>query len=368
METSSTYKGNVYLTLSDNHRPSNRKDNRFDIYKEVEYLDYNILKVVKKYRDLGYKVILLFLGDIYDRSYRSPNKAMKEVSSMFKLYSHVSSIFSVVGNHEYTFYKYNPFWSLVKNVDSERASSFKGGHWIPNGDLPIINIVDSLVDGEVEFIFNHYGCGVYPPSKDKYTVGLFHQDVVYRSVLDDAKKNNRCIFELSEKEMKSKFKHVYLDDQVDLLAGYNYCMFGHNHLLYGKWEDDSVGITYHHLGALLNPNHREISNDFLERNIPAVIVEDGKLLGIEDNFFNLMRREEVVNELKVRDQQLKYKQRKETKEIIDNSIVFDRPLDSVKTSFNSEQVNTIIDGIISNKPDPLYYEFRKMFNDLGGIV
>lgn len=360
--------GNVYLVLTDNHRPSNKKDNRFNIYKEVEYLDYNIMKVIKKYRDLNYKVILLFLGDIYDRSYKSPSKAMKEISSMFKFYSCVSSIFSVVGNHEYTFYKYNPFWSLVKSVDSERASSFKNGHWIPNGDFPIIRVVDSIVDGDVEFIFNHYGSGVYPPSNDKYTIGLFHQDIVYRAVLDDAKQHSRCLFELSEEEMKSKFKHVYLDDQVDLLAGYNYCMFGHNHLLYGKWEDDSNDIIYHHLGSLLNPNHKEISNDFLERNIPAVIVKDGKLVKIEDNVFTLMRREEVVDEMKVRDQQLRYQQRKKTKEIIDNNLMLERPIDSVKASFNSEQVNMIIDGILEKRPDPLYNEFKKMLSTLGGII
>ena len=191
--------------------------------------------------------------------------------------------------------------------------------------------------------------------------------MLFRS-LDDAKQHSRCLFELSEEEMKNKFKHVYLDDQVDLLSGYNYCMFGHNHLLYGKWEDDSNDIIYHHLGSLLNPNHKEISNDFLERNIPAVIVKDGKLVKIEDNVFNLMKREEVVDELKVRDQQLRYQQRKKTKEIIDNNIMSERPIDSVKASFNSEQVNMIIEGILEKRPDPLYHEFKKMLSTLGGII
>ena len=355
MEQSSSSVGNVYLVISDLHDYYKTKPNRFDYVKEIEHVKNYINILIEKYKNLGYDVNLLFLGDIYDRSYRNIEKGIQGYTGLEKLCKSVKASFVCVGNHEFTYSNSNPFWHLVKTIDSDTIKSYKGGRWKAKGDFNHLTICDKLIDGNVEILFNHYGCGIQDGSSDKTTIGLFHQDIYFKEILEDAKIKNREIFEVCAEEASKQFSTVYMDNN-NLLQRYQYAFFGHNHLLYGKWFNDDYNLYLYYLASLGRTNHKEVLNSFLERDIPAIIIKDGNLVEIQSNLFNLMRREDCVKEDVVEKAQEKYKTRKyrtftKTSESFDEN-----PIESIKGYFNNPVVDDIIDEIMSNDVDEFYLE------------
>ncbi|MNM85905.1 hypothetical protein D3C81_980450 [compost metagenome] len=273
------------------------------------------------------------------------------MSSMHNKKEEFSGIYSVIGNHEFTYHKNNPFWHLVSEINSSRVKNYKKTSWKAKGANKCITICDRLEDGEVEFLFNHYGCGILTPNAEKKTIGLFHQDVVFRHVLDEVKTRNMDIFELNKETMEKKYNYIYLDTS-DVLKGYNRCYFGHQHLLYGEWRDEEEDIVLNYLGSLYRTKESEISNKFLERNIPVTIVEDGKYIREDSNKFNLPSREECIDEELVEIQRTKYKSVKERKHRISVLGEVEDPIEGIKTHFNQNPfINSVIDEILENKPD-----------------
>lgn len=353
----------MYLIISDMHISSGNKNNRIDYSNEVTYAINKVVEICNRYRGQGYKTVALFLGDIHDLSYRDSDSALMAYNSFREFTKGFSKVFSVVGNHEFTYYKNNPFWHSLKDLNSKRVlEKSKRGNWFAKGKENYINVVDSIQDGEVEFIFNHYGTGIQRPDSDKFSIGLFHQDIYFREILDEAKARGLLIFEKDEETMKKRYGYIYLSENSPL-KGYNYCTFGHNHSLYGEWKDD-YGCTLNYLASLGRTNHREVQDSFLERNVPAVIVENGKLLCIQDNKFNLMKRSDCVNEESVNKQSKLRDIQKERKEIVTLSVCNENPVDAVRQTFNNPSVDRILDSILLNENDAFLMDFKERLNNI----
>ncbi|MGL4949232.1 MAG: metallophosphoesterase [Anaeroplasmataceae bacterium] len=360
---SSTSITNVYLIVSDLHKSYKNKANRISYKTETDMVEDEMINLSLKYRKLGYRVHLVFLGDVFDTSYRDLEAALEAYSSIHRLERFFHSISSVVGNHEFTYYTNNPFWFLTDEIQSDRVKNFRGGNWVAKGRTRCINVVDRIDDGDVEILFNHYGCKILEPSLDKTTFGLFHQDVVFKGILDEARRSKSYLSHFSDEELKGKFRFVYLDDST-VLDNYRYCFFGHNHLMYGKWEDTDKNLTLEYLASSGRTNCREVSNDFIERNIPAIIVTDGTLINIEDNKYNLMTREQCVNEKSVLTQQEKYKNTKDRKEVRSHESLDDNPLTSLKTFFGNEFVDIVVDEVLVDSTDSIYADCAKKLREI----
>lgn len=353
---------NAYLIITDLHKIIASKSHRLDYVKEIESIEQDIFKVADRYKSLGYNVIALSLGDLVDRSVSSVDAGLKIYSWFTTYLKHFSKFYSVVGNHEFTYYSANPFWYLMRTLESERIKTVRRRTgWQPKGYTQFIHVVDNLVDGEVEFIFNHHGTGIQVPSNDKISIGLFHQDIVFREILDDAKNKNLPIFELEEDVMKGKYNHVYLSDKCDYLRGYDHCFFGHNHSLYGRWQDDKLDLWY--LGSLGRTKETEVNDGFLERDLPVVIVEDGKFIGIESNKIELPSREKVIDMESLKKSKLK-KEMKITKNIDINNLLSKTPVTmALEVLVDDRFANYIVDSILKDNEDELITYFR---NSLGG--
>ena len=233
---------------------------------------------------------------------------------------------AVIGNHELSYYKDNPFWTLMDRIESNKVKGILNRTWQPRGLLKLINVPDTIEDGEVVFHFNHYSTGISKPIPTKINIGLFHQDITSKAIVEDMKLNKGLdVFEGNP---------IYFD-KTNALYGYDYAFIGHNHKIYGQWtyiEDDTQFKTeIYHLASLGRPNHTEVSNKFLERNLPAVIIEDGKLIGVEDNKFNLMSREETVKELVIKQKQEVYQENKEKKLMINYNSNTDNPVENIQS-------------------------------------
>lgn len=316
---------NAYVIVTDMHIINKiLVKNRVDYKKELEHVENNLLRVIKKYTRDGFNVNLIFLGDIYHRGYSDPIASIKDNNFLIYLSTVVNKIYSVIGNHELSYYKNNPFYTLFNHIESRRVKNVSSRVINPLGIIHVIDVVDTLEDGEVLFNFNHYGCGMGAPEKDRVNIGLFHQELVCKEILDDVKnKFNMDIFTNDILNLNSK----------NVFSGYDYCFLGHMHKVYGTYEIQSKEgekpTRLYYLASLGRTNHSEIQDNFLDRNFPVIIVNDGKFKRIEDNTFKLLDRESCIFESIVEEQHEKREELKEYKKIKEYRAFSDDPVKNI---------------------------------------
>ena len=334
---------NAYVIVTDTHFTYRNKPNRHNYLGEIDFVKSKIDEIGISYIARGYNPILVFLGDVYDNSYKDVTKALMEQDEMYNRKQKIfNRMFSVLGNHDLHFPKNNPFWTLVSR-DSVNVENTPTTRFNPLGDVGIIEVVDRIFDGNVVLNFNHYSSNILAPVPNKINIGLFHQDIVCSPAINSAV--NKGL---------NPYQHdaIMLDDR-DVLTGYDYSFFGHFHKYYGVWEIDG-GRKIYYLGSLVRPNHEEVSDNYLERNIPAVLVEDGELKAVENNLFNLPSRKDSVIDVKVKEQQEKRKKTKERKLLLEQELFNDSLIDSIKLTFNDAIYSEIIDSMVKREEDVYY--------------
>ena len=338
----------AYLIISDCHISAGKKENRVDWLNEIQVVLKEIESTIARYRGRG-SVKLLFLGDVYDRSYSSVSHGIQDYSRMVVFRMMVDDVFVTLGNHEISYYTNNPFYSLIHTIESKKVQSH--GIYQPIGLWNAVRIVDRLEDGDVVFHFNHYDTPISTPEKGKINIGLFHQEIVSPEILN---------------KMEMDLGRIYAGRITDFSAltpvsGYQWCFFGHLHKVYGKWvyeyRGDECQLWY--LGSLTRPNVSEVSDVFLERNIPAVLVEDGKFVGTEDNFFSLPSRKESVKEDVVKKQQQVYNDKKE-RAILRKTEGKEDPMQAIRSAVADKAVlASIVEGLENGPIDPLGTDLKK---------
>lgn len=328
-------KRNVYLVITDLHASYRNKDSRVDYLNEIDYVIDNLMRIIESYSNDN--VYLIFLGDVADNSFKDQAKAIAFNNIFILLKQKVKEIYFVMGNHEMTYYRDNPFWSLFNTIESEEIKKVVNKSWQPTGLLQIGRVVDRLEDGDVVFSFNHHATRIMSPVNGKTNIGLFHKDIVSKAIIEDMRVNNDLdIFEV---------KPVYIDKN-NVLKGYQYCFFGHVHKIYGRWvfTDDLTGeqIRLNYLGSLGRPNHTEVNDKYLERDIPAVIVSNGRLESVEHNYFNLFSRAQSVKEDVIAHKQKLYEQRKDLNYFKEYVEISDNPLENIKARLSVSPAAVLI--------------------------
>lgn len=343
MEQSSILMMNAYILVSDTHFTYKNKSNRHDYLSEIDFVKHKIDSIGLSYKHMGYNPILVFLGDVYDNSYKDVTKALIEQDEMYKRKKTIfNRIFSVLGNHDLHFPKNNPFWTLVSE-NSVTVNNLPKTKFKALGNVGIIEVTDRLVDGNVVFNFNHYSSHILEPVEGKVNIGLFHQDIVCSPAINSAVSKGLNPYQSSA---------IMLDDN-DVIKNYDYSFFGHFHKYYGVWDIDN-GRRIYYLGSLVRPNHEEVSNNYLERNIPVVLVENGEFKGVVDNLFELPSRDVSVIDTLVKEQQEKRQKTKQRKLLLEHEIFNESLIESIKMTFNDGVYNNVIDSMVNRQEDEIY--------------
>lgn len=343
----------VYLIIPDLHLGNIMAANRINYRAEMEFVQGELLKIAIKYKRQGFTVKTLFLGDIFHHSYKNVTEALTDYSFLQAWFNKVGECYTVLGNHELTYYKANPFYNAIRSIDSESVVKIKNKVWTPLGAVNVLNVVDELHDGEVGFYFNHYGTGIHSCKDDKVKIGLFHQDIIDTSIANDTNTSGRRIDWLKPVEL----------ERQSILDEYDYCFFGHLHTVYGVWKTEKTFLVY--LASLGRTNETEVRDDFLERNIPGVIVEDGVFCGIEDNVIQLMKREECISEEVVEAMRASYAEAKERAGLRDYIAMNDTPINNIKHLFvEYPAIVRILEDLESNEVDTRFNEIQELYRRL----
>lgn len=343
---------NAYLVITDTHLGNMVTSSRKNYRDEIFSVEKQLLEIAIKYKKADYNVIALFLGDIFHNSYKDVTDALldKDFINLWRL--KVGEIFTVMGNHEFTYYKANPFYTSIASIESELVQKVSNKVWTPLGVSNILRVVDTLEDGEVSFYFNHYGTGVQTPT-GSINIGLFHQELVDPQIRAEAERTIG----------KSIYAKTTELENSGILAKYDYCFLGHMHSIYGVWK---AGKTYlHYLASLGRTNETEVRNDFLERNVPCIIVEDGKFISVQDNFITLLSREESIVEEVITKNKERYTEAKEIRSIRDYVPLGDNPIENLQTRFAEEpNVLGIISDLLKTDED---FRLAKIKRDMRGL-
>ncbi len=252
------------------------KMNRINYFGEIMGSMQDIIQIGEGYRQKGYSPKLIFLGDVFDGGLSNPSDAMQLMEVFHFFCSMFDGVWSVVGNHEITYAKDNPFWFLVSELQDEDLCSLR--KFIQPRGLTSCIIVPSIIeDGDTVLYFNHYPTAAKVPDKGKVRIGLFHQNVG---------SNDIC-------KMWGTFDDV---EEASYIQGYNYSFFGHMHLAKGEyWLNESHTCKGIWLGTIGRTKVDEIIDDSLDVNIPVVLIEDGVFKCVEDNSIHLWSRKEAID-------------------------------------------------------------------------
>lgn len=344
---------NVYLVIPDMHLGNIFAANRVNYRTETLHWQKQFLQIAAKYKRAGYHITLLPLGDIYHNSYKNVTDALVDNEFISVLKERVGDIYTVMGNHELTYYKANPFYTAVQCIESNRISQITNKVWTPLGVRNTINVVDVLEDGEVSFYFNHYGTGIQQPKGDGINIGLFHQDIIDPRIKEEVERGDTRLQFVKSTEL----------DRSQILDRYLYCFFGHLHSVYGVWKAGPTYLVY--LASLGRTNVTEVHDDFLERNVPAVIVNDGKFVTVEDNFIQLLPRKECVIEEAIEKMHVDYQLTKELKEAREYIPLGDDPVHNLRMRFAEDYgITLLLDELVTRDVDSRRLELKRKMREL----
>lgn len=321
---------NAYVIVTDAHLFYKNLRNRINYQLETDVVWRKIYEVVRKYAG-SWNVNVLFLGDIFHRGYQDPFSAITGNNMIKALREEVCGVYTVLGNHEVSYYKDNPFYTLISDVESQRVKDAGLKVCKPVGLSNVVRVVDELVDGEVTFYFNHHGTGIAETKGTGVNIGLFHQDIVSPAVIEHAE-------EILGTNIYAKTMDV---EGQGILNGYNYSFFGHMHQVFGMYAQENGSILYY-LGSLGRTSTVEVNDNFLTRDIPVVLVEDGRFVGIEKNLFELPKRDDCVLVDDVEEDREKYEARKDIKAAREYSFNGDDPMQELLARLNDNIVATQI--------------------------
>lgn len=346
----------AWLIVPDLHLYYKNLSSRQNYVQEMRGILEKVEEIGAKYKVSGYdKVNMLLLGDVFHRSYQDVFFAVHDAMFFEMWRDFLGDVYSVMGNHEFHFYSSNPFFSLIREIESDKVKAISTDVWTPQGLLPVIRVVDRLDDGEVVFHFNHFGTPVSKPEGGKVNIGLFHQDIANQEIIRGA-----------EQALQTKIFARAVDiDSIPEIDGYQYCFFGHMHQVFGIFRSESTTLFY--LASLGRTNVKEVRDDFCERCVPAVLVEDGKLSSIEENRFQLPGRKSSVKEKQVIEKHEVYEVEKLRKQARSYEALNDNPTEDLLRYFGEDAVSTkIIRDLLCNEIDEIGIEVNKKFSELIG--
>ena len=260
---------------------------------------------------------VIFIGDIIHRGIKSTEDCYF-IEDFFRAVNTLccGRVFSVVGNHELSYRKNNPFWG-VSLIKSNYVNNLI--HYNYNVTSPLIVVVDDLVIGDVQYVFGHYDRCYY----GKYDTGIDVSKVVLLS--HNSLLTGDIIDNMSNKGVDLNVDYIRKTELLDsnnipLTSKLKYVYVGHMHKAHGIYEVEEVidgvdlNFNLHYLASLGRTNHGEYTDD-VEREIPIHCIRNG--LFEKEVYHNIMlpKREESVDERIVLENKESYDRQKTNRKL-----------------------------------------------------
>ena len=317
--------------------------NRYNYEDEIISIVMRLEKIVTKYRNEGYKCISLFNGDVADRG--NPNDLLN--NSATQIIKYALSLFDEnylnFGNHEFSYYKNNPIYKFIKEIEDTRVTEMYK-HLKPTSLLGELRVVPRIEYEDFEIVFTPYGMRpVRGPKKISHLV--MHDDLLS----DHA--HNKMVTDMPQYKIRRRYIDAGLFDYV-------YC--GHNHRIRETWMHGETKI--YNMSSLGRNNAAEVVDETRFRIIPIILSENGFFKEVVDEPITLHKREDVIDLVKLEKSQIAYqnaKDRKELKESLSASFV-ESPLEALTDAVELAENKLVIKMLDVLKQGRVvnYYDFK----------
>lgn len=321
-----TGKNNKYIIIPDLHYWYKNISCRKDFLGEQEEFLSNLMMYINS--DETYNNVI-FSGDIYHRSFKDLDSSrwIKSFFSELKyiLNSRGGDLYTVIGNHEFSFSKNNPFWLQ---------------------DGVIFKTPEDIFDNGVHIYLESFHS---PKSVRKFRnkvecdICITHNEVIPPEIASFVRKESgRRVFTSSH---AISFKRYYLKN----------LFVGHMHQIVDTYciqedeGDTSRNFEVQYLGSIGRTSVEEIDNDFVDRSLPVICIEgnEGEYT-IEQlpiklrQYHDTVIAEQVEKQRRIRQNVQSFKEVKMCK-------VKSNPIQEIKDLFdNNESVCEIIDCCQAN--------------------
>lgn len=315
-------KRNKYLIVPDLHIWYKNISCRKDYLGEIEEALNSIMMHITEDPTIN-NVILS--GDIYHRGFNDldSSRPIKKYWSELKhlLNNRKGELYSVIGNHEFSYSRNNPFW-LQDDV--------------------IFKTPEDIIDNGVHiYLESYHSKKSIREFRDKVQadVCVTHNEVLPPEMADFIRKESgRRIFTSNKCTSFSRY---------DVQA----LFVGHMHQIVDTFmvNDEGKNFEVQYLGSIGRTSVEEVSNDFRFRSLPIVEVGidndgevgDGKIRITQMPLELREYHETVISEQVEKNRKIRNTQ-KEMKELKLQRVT-DDPVEEFKREFNSSEVNDIID-------------------------
>lgn len=242
--------------------------------------------------------IVIFMGDIVHRGIKNTEDSYF-IEDYFRSLNQLTNgmVLSVVGNHELSYRKNNPFWG-ASFIDSEYIKSVVKHTY--NVEQPIIGVVDDMIINDTMYAFGHYGRSFsntyFTPQEVKQVVLLSHDSLICDEIIN--------AFNDKGSNMDKRFlkvKNLHNGTNMPRTTLLKYVYVGHLHKAHGVFhvQEEINGIELdfiiRYLASLGRTNHSEYTNDNT-RELPIHVFRGGKFIEERFHTIELPDREVSVDE------------------------------------------------------------------------
>jgi len=319
--------------------------NRYDYNAEIISIIERLGRTVQKYKMQGYTCISLLNGDVAHRGSTKDTLNDYAFQAIKLLLSYFDENYLNMGNHEFSYYKNNPIFKFIREIEDERiVSSYP--HLKCSSLTQDLRVVPILEYEDFEIIFTPYGFRPERGEKE-FSHLVMHDDLVSDHAY------NKLTTEMPEYRMKRKFIKPDVYDYI-------YC--GHSHLIRETWAHGTT--TVYNLSSLGRSNVNEVNDSFRHRIIPVILSEDGYFKEVVEESLTLHKREDVIDEVKLEKSREAYQASKDRKEVRE-SLSISRTKDPIEALTEDIEVSEnpnlgIIFNILKEKRLVTYREVKSI--------
>jgi hypothetical protein len=282
--------------------------------------------VEKKLDDKGDIDIIIFPGDVFHMGFVSSRDCMLFWIAWFYRMSKKYKIFCVIGNHEITYSKNNPFWKIAKmssSIIGNRGESY----------MELFTVVDTLDVEGIKIGFEHYGTKI----EDNCDIVVSHN--VYMNPLIERM--------LREQDNRSLRTFDYRD--VAEVKGMRILVVGHLHTAYGEFRVDREDGEYTLIKFLGSLGRTDVSqvNDFdLNRDVFCIYVNGDEIARLDNIAINLPPFAECCDLTAVSENRNEYELRKERVAEAGRFFLGTDPVEDVLKSLSSDIDISVMEAAI----------------------
>lgn len=283
----------AFMLLQDLHLAV-QKENRFHYDEECFSVLARLGAISKYYREERNftEVNGISLGDLVDGSNKVRSRYVAVQQQIKVLLSYFDKFYLNFGNHEITYYKDNPVYSFIADIQHPDIL-FKFPQLHCESIFNEILTPEYLEFANLEIVFRGWETNTKPHT-DKKSIMLLHEALLDECGISDVYQATSYLPEV----------YTLSNDSVEEV----YC--GHVHTVISDWE--LMGIKVHNLGSLLRTSILEISDYSRERPIVVLLFDNNNnYIGKECQTIILHERQLIVDENSVVKSQIQREDYKE---------------------------------------------------------